>query len=87
VLEADSVKGHGVDGIANLKALIDANGPLPETRMAHSPSGSVHYFFTHPHKGLVRNSASTLAPGVDVRGEGGMVIVAVPVVNQIRAYW
>ncbi|SHG24812.1 bifunctional DNA primase/polymerase [Bradyrhizobium erythrophlei] len=74
VLEADTPKGHDVDGIANLQALIDANGPLPETRMARSPSGSIHYFFTHPNKGLVRNSASALAPGVDVRGEGGMVI-------------
>jgi Bifunctional DNA primase/polymerase, N-terminal len=76
VVEADTKEGHDVDGIANLQALIDANGPLPETRMARSPSGSVHYFFTHPNKGLVRNSASALADGVDVRGEGGMVIVA-----------
>jgi hypothetical protein len=74
VLEADTAKGHGVDGIGNLKKLIDANGPLPETRMARSPSGSIHYLFTHPNKGLVRNSASALAPGVDVRGEGGMFI-------------
>jgi hypothetical protein len=76
VVEADTEEGHDVDGISNLQTLIDANGPLPETRMARSPSGSVHYFFTHPNKGLVRNSTSALADGVDVRGEGGMVIVA-----------
>jgi hypothetical protein len=75
VLEADTPLGHDVDGIANLQALIDANSQLPETRMALSPSGSIHYFFTHPNKGLVRNSASALALGVDVRGEGGYVIV------------
>jgi hypothetical protein len=76
VLDADTLKGHDVDGIAALQALIDANGPLPVTRMARSPSGSVHYFFAYPNRGLVRNSASTLALGVDVRGEGGFVIVA-----------
>jgi hypothetical protein len=76
VLEADTKEGHDVDGIANLQTLIDANSPLPETRMARSPTGSIHYYFTHPNRGLVRNSTSALAPGVDVRGEGGMVVVA-----------
>ena len=87
VVEADTLEGHGVDGIANLQVLIDANGPLPETRMARSPSGSLHYFFTYPNKkGLVRNSASILAPGVDVRGEGGMVIVAPSVKPGVGEY-
>jgi hypothetical protein len=76
VLEADTLEGHDVDGVGNLQKLIEANSPLPETRMARSPSGSIHYFFSHPNKGLVRNSASALAPGVDIRGEGGMIIVA-----------
>jgi Bifunctional DNA primase/polymerase, N-terminal/Primase C terminal 2 (PriCT-2) len=74
VVEADTKEGHDVDGIANLQTLINANSPLPETRMARSPSGSIHYYFTYPDKGLVRNSAGILAPGVDVRGEGGMVV-------------
>jgi hypothetical protein len=86
VVEADTPQGHDVDGIANLQALIDANSPLPETRMARSPSGSIHYFFIHPNKGLVRNSASALAPGVDVRGEGGMVIVAPSVKPGVGEY-
>jgi hypothetical protein len=86
VLDADTVEGHGVDGIANLQALIDANGPLPETRMARSPSGSIHYFFTDPKRGMVRNSDSTLAPGVDVRGEGGYALVAPSVKPAVGAY-
>jgi hypothetical protein len=86
VVEADTPQGHDVDGIVNLQALIDANGPLPITRMARSPSGSIHYFFVHPRKGLVRNSASALAPGVDVRGEGGMVIVVPSVKPGVGEY-
>jgi hypothetical protein len=70
VVEADTPEGHDVDGVANLQKLIDGR-EWPETRMAQSPSGSVHYLFTYPDEGLVRNSASTLAPGIDVRGEGG----------------
>jgi hypothetical protein len=31
VIEADTVKGHGVDGIASISALEDERGPLPET--------------------------------------------------------
>lgn len=74
VVEADTIEGHNVDGIANLQALIDANGPLPDTRMHRSPTGSIHLLFKNPPGMIVKNSTSRLAPGVDVLGEGGMVI-------------
>ena len=74
VLEADTAAGHSVDGIAELRKLEDEHGKLPETRKVISPSGSEHYYFKWPTNGTIRNSASEFAPGVDVRGEGGMVI-------------
>ena len=75
VIEADTPKGHGVDGLAALKTLEEQHEPLPATLMAESPSGSLHFYFLHPGKDLkVWNSESELAPGVDVRGDGGMVI-------------
>lgn len=74
VLEADTQEGHGVDGIANLRALEERHGELPPTRMAASPSGSVHYYFRWLEGAEVKNSSGRVAPGVDVRGEGGMVI-------------
>lgn len=85
VLEADTHAGHGVDGIAALKELEGRQGQLPPTRTAISPSGSVHYYFKWPTGFEVKNSASRIAPGVDVRGEGGMVI-APPSVRQDGAY-
>jgi hypothetical protein len=73
VLEADTVEGHGVDGLASLKALEARHGLLPETLMAQSPSGSIHRYFNWPGK-EIKNSAGKLARGVDVKGSGGMVI-------------
>ena len=49
---------------------------LPETLMAESPTGSIHRYFAWPTALSVdiRNSDSKLAPGVDIRGSGGMVV-------------
>jgi hypothetical protein len=75
VVEADTVEGHDVDGIASLRELEAKHGPLPQTRIAISPSGSVHYYFKYPTDGTtIINSTSEIGPGIDVRGEGGMVV-------------
>jgi hypothetical protein len=39
-----------------------------------SPSGSIHYYFKHPGSSTKIKTDSNIAPGVDVRGDGGMVI-------------
>ena len=74
VIEADTEAGHGVDGIGNLIALIEKNGPIPATLEALSPSGSWHLYFRWPEGVSISNSEGRIAPGVDVRGDGGMVI-------------
>lgn len=74
VIECDTPEGHDVDGIASLEALITAHGVLPETLMAASPSGSIHRYFNYPANATIKNSASEIGAGVDVRGDGGMVI-------------
>ncbi len=74
VMEADTAKGHGVDGLASIKELQEKHGPLPKTLMAESPSGSQHYYFNWPAGASIKNSSSRIATGIDVRGEGGMVI-------------
>lgn len=49
---------------------------LPNTRRHRTRSGGLHVIWRVPSSGaLIRNSASRIAPGVDVRGEGGYIIV------------
>jgi hypothetical protein len=49
---------------------------LPETRQQTTRSGGLHLFFRHVEG--VRNSAGRIALGVDVRAEGGSIIVWQP---------
>jgi hypothetical protein len=76
VLDIDTIAGgHKSDGFASLAALEQQHGPLPETTTAESPSGSRHFYFAWPPTGIIKLSEGKLGPGIDVRGEGGMVIV------------
>ncbi|WP_154794717.1 bifunctional DNA primase/polymerase [Occultella kanbiaonis] len=70
VLDVD-VK-HGIDGEASLAALEAELGPLPVTMAVRTRSGGRHLYFRHD--GASRSSASRIAPGIDVRAEGGYVI-------------
>lgn len=64
---------HGADGVAALRALAEAHGfTVPATPTVLTPSGGRHLWLTAP--GPVPNSAGRLAPGIDVRGEGGYVV-------------
>jgi Bifunctional DNA primase/polymerase, N-terminal/Primase C terminal 2 (PriCT-2) len=87
VTEADTPKGHGVDGIAAMKALEEKHGPLPATLQAISPSGSIHWYWRWPDNGtVIANSSSAIAKGVDIRGEGGMVVAPPTVKPDVGAY-
>jgi hypothetical protein len=75
VVEADTPKGHNVDGLAALKRLETEHEPLPETLMAETPSGSVHRYYKHPGAGLKVVSRKLAGyDGIDIKGDGGMVI-------------
>ena len=71
VLDVDSREG----GPESLTALERINGLLPKTSKARTGGGGVHVFFRYPAGEAVRNSAGRLGPGLDVRGEGGYVVV------------
>jgi hypothetical protein len=62
---------HG--GETSLSALEARHGQLPETVEAVTGGGGRHIYFRHPGR-EVRNRAG-LAPGIDLRGDGGSIIV------------
>jgi hypothetical protein len=75
VIETDTIEGgHKHNGLPHLKALEAKLGPLPTTLMGMSPSSSLHQYFGDPGPGYYIQSQSGIVPGVDVKGEGGMVI-------------
>jgi hypothetical protein len=63
---------HG--GNESLGLLMDEKG-LPETAEADTGGGGLHLLFAHPG-GKVRNSKAAIAPGVDVKGDGGYIVAA-----------
>lgn len=70
VIDVDNKNGK--NGGANLKALADEHGGIPQTRIATTPSGGVHlYFQTSEQFG---SGASRIAEAVDHRGNGGYVV-------------
>ena len=74
VIDADTPEGHDADGVGTLRRWIEEYGDLPHTIEATTPSGGWHVYFKWPDDLEIRNSQSKLAPGIDVRGEGGMVL-------------
>ena len=45
--------------------------------MALTGSGGYHYLFAHPGSGVrIKNSVDNLGVGLDVRGDGGYIVVA-----------
>lgn len=64
----------GEDAAKYVAGLQDVNGALPETVTSRTRNG-YHVLFQMPEDGDVRNSASKVAPGVDVRGSGGYIVI------------
>lgn len=73
-LVVDVDRREDKNGVAELAKLTAAYGALPRTRTVRTPSGGLHLYYALPTGSKVRCSASKLAPGVDVRGDGGYVV-------------
>lgn len=65
----------GKKGDETLDNLQRKYGRLPSTVTANTGGGGNHYFFKYPSEGIA-NSAGTIGSGVDIRGDGGYVVVA-----------
>jgi hypothetical protein len=63
----------GIDAEASLRKLEGQHGALPETIESITPRG--RHIFLRCENGVVRNSAGAIAPGLDIRGDGGYVVL------------
>jgi hypothetical protein len=66
------------DGVANWKAVREECGPVPNTTISRTGGGGVHLVFAAPPDCDIRNfqvKPTKIAPGIDVRGEGGQIVV------------
>src|SRR5215470_752443 len=70
-LDVDPHRG-GAEALVSLEA---KHGKLPETRTADTGGGGIHYLFKYPDF-PVKNSTGVLGPGLDIKGEGGAIVVA-----------
>ncbi len=76
VIDVDVDPARGKDGEAALADLVRRHGPLPDTVEAMTPRGGRHLYFRHPRDGArIPCSAGKLADSIDVRGDGGYVIL------------
>jgi hypothetical protein len=72
VVDVDTVKGHGVDGIGALRMLERKHSKLRKTLKAKTPSKGIHFYFRHPGDGI-KIVSRAIAPGIDCKGDGGQV--------------
>ncbi|HEY2510581.1 MAG TPA: VapE domain-containing protein [Polyangiaceae bacterium] len=72
VFVVDLDRKNGIDGVAALASL----GPVPDTFTVQTGSGGFHLYFQLPDFPVKNSQGSKggLAPGIDIRGDGGYVV-------------
>jgi len=79
---------NGRDGLANWEALKDELGlDDSEAWVSETPSGGQHIIFSDTTSGSAGNSARNLPSGIDVRGNGGYIIVPPSTIPEGNYRW
>ena len=86
VLDVDRPKKDGEpDGLNSITELQKQHGSLEGFTRQRTPSGGVHYLFKWPADIIIKNSARKIAPGLDIRGAGGYIVIAPSYSTQYNA--
>jgi putative DNA primase/helicase len=72
-IDLDLDPARKIDGKATLDQLVTQRGALPPTWTTITPRGGRHLIFSWDPNVDIRNSASKIGPGIDVRGNGGYI--------------
>jgi hypothetical protein len=84
VIDVDEGPGKaGGDAFNDLQFL---HGDIPFTVRARTGGGGKHILLQHPKDIWVRTARNVLAPGVDVRGDGGFIVAAPSMHESGRIY-
>lgn len=75
VVDLDLDPEKGKDGPAEMAKLEAIHGSLPPTRTMGTPRGGRHLYFALPAGVTIRSRTDHPAPGIDIRAEGGYVLV------------
>lgn len=86
VLDVDIDPEKGIDGSLGLAALEEQHGALPLTAKVRTPRGGRHIYFRYLEGFHLGNHSGRLPDGIDVRGDGGYVIVPPSVRRDGTAY-
>jgi putative DNA primase/helicase len=73
VLDIDS--GNGKNGLESLAKLEAQFGKLESSMVVRTPSGGLHFYFRLLEGQNIPSNASVIAPHIDLRGEGGLIIL------------
>ncbi len=60
-------------GMDSLQQLLEECGEF-DTRVVHTPSGGLHYYFSYPQDEEIIKCRTNLRPGIDIRADGGYVV-------------
>ena len=66
----------GDEGKTALRELESQHGTLPRTLTQISGGGGLHLLFAWPEGRRIANSCRKLGPGIDVKGQGGAIVIA-----------
>jgi hypothetical protein len=64
----------GAQGWESLARLEQEKGPLPRGWRSRTANGGLHIILPDPH-GVCGGTASMIAPGIDTRGVGGLIVL------------
>lgn len=65
----------GEPGLASLNALHRQGKKIPDTLLTVNTAQGNHLYFRWPERLIVPNSVERIAPGLDIRGDGGYVVI------------